>query len=328
MTRHAYEQVGAYLRSAAGVRRVGLARKLNRRAGSEPTRTATDPASAGRFPWKRYYRGWLPFMRSILAADVPLIWGRFRDENKPFFENTLRVYKGIEELIEGTIVVTPIPDTVICTLSAICLEDFNEVVGATALGLGFGAAKLLRCFYERVVTLRYLSLNPSEAETWMEYSHVNWKKLVKEDSNLDFAFMKTIEDNYNRVRPRFARGNTNKVLPNWTPKGVPDLASASSDILRSLYIRGFVAPTMHVHPTSLGMAFETKRSDEGGISLDLDTMGAEKGNALSLAHLLLIQVYETLNSYFKKGKAQDVDEFNRLLTATWPTVFQAEPAKP
>jgi hypothetical protein len=162
----------------------------------------------------------------------------------------------------------------------------------------------------------------------MDYSHVNWVKMVKEDSNLDAAFLKEMEDNFNRVKPKFTRGTKSKLQRNWTPKGVAELAAAGSDLLRQLYTRGFVVPSLHVHPTSLGLAFQTTHSDDGGISLNLQAMREDMRNALSLSHVLLIQVYEALNLYFKKGKESKIGEFNKLLAQTWPTVFSAEPAKP
>jgi len=51
-------------------------------------------------------------------------------------------------------------------------------------------------------------------------------------------------------------------------------------------------------------------------------------NALSMSHVLLIQVYEALNVYFKKEKESKVSEFNKLLATTWPSMFRAEPTKP
>ena len=244
------------------------------------------------------------------------------------FRNTAFVYEGITELVNGTTVITPIADSIVCTMSAICLEDFNEVIGAAGMGLGFAATKLTRCFYERVVTLKYLSMHPGEAEAWLDYSHVNWTKLTKEDCDLDAEFLKHIEDNFNRVKPRFTRGQKRKLQNNWTPKGVIDLANESSPLLRQLYMRGFVMPSIYVHPTSLGLSFETKHSDDGGISLNVETMREDLINSLSLSHLLLVQVFEIVNLYFKKGHELKVSEFNQRLSETWPMVFRAEPAPP
>jgi len=151
---------------------------------------------------------------------------------------------------------------------------------------------------------------------------------VKEDSNLDQALLDDIENNFNQVKPKFIRGRKNTLQTNWTPKGVAELAAgASSNLLRELYTRGFVVPSMYVHPTSLGLAFETQHSDNGGISLNLETMREDLRNALSMSHLLLVQVYEALNLYFKKGKELQVSEFNKALAKTWPMLFRAEPLK-
>jgi len=71
-------------------------------------------------------------------------------------------------------------DVVIFFLGRLAAEDFGEIVLLCANGYGFGATKLLRGMYERVVTARYLRLRPDEAEAFLVWGVVSEGKRAQE----------------------------------------------------------------------------------------------------------------------------------------------------
>src|SRR5712671_5104755 len=57
-------------------------------------------------------------------------------------------------------------DRVVFYLGRIAADDFNELLLLASNGWGFGALKILRGMYERVVTGAFISKNPSEARVF------------------------------------------------------------------------------------------------------------------------------------------------------------------
>lgn len=70
-------------------------------------------------------------------------------------------------------------DNIVNRLGRICAdEDFCEILLLCQNGYGFGGLKLLRGFYERIVTMAYISKNPNEAEAFISYNAIHeWKEL-------------------------------------------------------------------------------------------------------------------------------------------------------
>lgn len=70
-------------------------------------------------------------------------------------------------------------DRVVFYLGRVAVEDFVEIVVLSGNGLGFGAYKILRGMYERVVTAMYIAKHPAEARVFVESSAIMKRNYLK-----------------------------------------------------------------------------------------------------------------------------------------------------
>ena len=115
-----------------------------------------------------------------------------------------------------------------------------------AYGYGSGGNKLLRSFFERVITLSYLAKHPDETPDFIDYTSVHWNKLLMDARECHDAVSLTpeeigkIEAGYAAVRNRFLDASTNRVRGSWTKKATPQLANDIDINLRKLYFNAFL----------------------------------------------------------------------------------------
>ncbi|HEX4169911.1 MAG TPA: DUF5677 domain-containing protein [Bryobacteraceae bacterium] len=75
-------------------------------------------------------------------------------------------------------------DKIIFALSNQCIEECWEVLLLAANQYAFGATKLLRSLYERVVTTLYLGKYPEKSERFEEYGAIQDHRLLQHSKKL------------------------------------------------------------------------------------------------------------------------------------------------
>jgi hypothetical protein len=70
-------------------------------------------------------------------------------------------------------------DRVIFYLGRMAIDDFGEILTLAGNGRGFGAYKIVRGMYERVVTALYMEKNPAEARPFAESSAISKLNYLK-----------------------------------------------------------------------------------------------------------------------------------------------------
>ncbi len=63
-------------------------------------------------------------------------------------------------------------DRIIFYLGRMAVDDFGEILTLAGNGRGFGAYKIVRGMYERIVTALYMEKNPAEARSFAESSAI------------------------------------------------------------------------------------------------------------------------------------------------------------
>ena len=121
---------------------------------------------------------------------------------------------------------TPV-DPVIFYLGRLCIEDFNEILVLCANGYGYGASKLIRGMFERVLTGLYLHLHPDQAEDFLDFY---WISQRKEINNLKSAFGEMAID---ATTAKLSRKNT-RSSPNGLKLLRATIAKRSESITRGV----------------------------------------------------------------------------------------------
>lgn len=222
--------------------------------------------------------------------------------------------------------------TVVWLLSAACLKEFEELLLLCGNGYGTGATKLLRAFYERVITTTYLAQNQDKIQQFIDYSDIHWKKLLieAEDNHADFYISdearQRIEANYQTRKQDFEeevcpKCHKMRIQQSWTKAGVPTLAQKVAAPLRLLCFNAYLAPTFHLHTTFWGILNLSRKADTGGLSFLVEEVQNEAiQENLENAHLLLLQALETLHDSFGLNKNAEILAFGEQWKASWEKV--------
>ena len=139
---------------------------------------------------------------------------------KQSFEVALSKFKAIKQAIDQSVEAVfgrslemrSMADKVILSLGWVVVEDFREIYVLAEMCLGVGAMKLLRGLYERSVTASYLSLHAEEAQDFLDYWHIQHRKLRRHAESLaDLSELfptekaEELERNYERVKGQFTQ---------------------------------------------------------------------------------------------------------------------------
>jgi hypothetical protein len=106
-------------------------------------------------------------------------WEAFEKRNARFIERFPALDSALKvAFVREFTAMTP-AERAIHLLGRLCIEDFMELLCLAANGYGFGALKLLRGLYERVVTTSYLADNPDEADPFLNFRFVSRHKALQ-----------------------------------------------------------------------------------------------------------------------------------------------------
>jgi hypothetical protein len=203
-------------------------------------------------------------------------WQYFAQHHGPALDALTKAHKTCIDLLK---LAHPVgqEQAVIYMLAQCCLKEFEEILLLTGNGYGGGATKLLRSFYERVVTLSYLAKHPNKVQQFVDYTDIHWRKLLTEaekiHSKVDLTpeQIKTINENFEKSKERFTEvlckeHNKTRLQMSWTKKPVPDQASEISDPLRWRCFNAYLRPTFYLHSTFVGITWQTQKGEEGKLT--------------------------------------------------------------
>jgi hypothetical protein len=276
-----------------------------------PTTLATEevPDSLGYY-WQ---------MESFLCGDREASQ-RFYERNKPVIEVATDTHDLCYQMVK---LAQPKLDgqdkTMIWLLGASCLREFEEIVLLVGNGFGTGAIKLMRSFYERVVTMSYLATEDGakEIQKFIDYSAVHWHQMLVEAEEIHPAFeispeaRQKIVDDYEAAKERFKdekcptckrRGQIS-----WTRVTMKDMATKVGEDVRRVCHNAYLTPTFHLHTTHWGIVNECERSETGKLRFSGGKVQEDAAHeAFDQAYILLMQVMDVLDQYFELGMAEKI----------------------
>lgn len=258
----------------------------------------------------------------------------FREEWKVFFDKH-PLWPEKYKLLTSTLtkifireVTTISPaDRVVFHLGRLCVEDFNEIFLLCGNGYGIGSLKILRGLYERVVTLGYISDNPTQAEPFLEYHHIHKGKMLIHaeksfdlEKDIDAKELATAKENYKTYKDKFQEIDckickTEKTMFSWSKLDI--LSMAQKIGLDGLYFPGFFYPTLQAHATPTSLMTRMKVGKNGNISFDEGPQHQLASKSLITAHDLMISVLMIQNTYFKLNIDSEIEKRKNDFQEVW-----------
>lgn len=228
---------------------------------------------------------------------------------------------------------------VVFYLGRIAADDFGEVLVLAGNGYGFGAHKIVRGMFERVVTAMYIARNPSEARVFAEQSaidkHKLWERTVaafpemaKGASDEDLRFLRESSEAARKKRRASVCPRCKQSLPDspWTRKGIDAMAKEVDESLFRLYGQFYLEGTAQSHANSLGMERRLESLDSGGWTYK-ETSGDEGRFALNLGHILLLKMLRLQTDFFGLGLDNEIEKRADAYRSIWKPGAMASPAQ-
>ncbi|MGH9611794.1 MAG: DUF5677 domain-containing protein [Bryobacteraceae bacterium] len=223
-------------------------------------------------------------------------------------------------------------DRIVFLLGGLCLEDFLEICGISAIGYGLGGIKILRSLYERVVTVSYISLKPETAQDFFDFMPVQMMKIhrrAKEVYGTSWGVSpeteKTLREWSERVKGRFEeviceKCGTKRPTLSWSRNSLEALATyvekMTKKSTKSAYLSAAQLPNLFIHSNlaGAGRVWKDMRTVSSDFSADQLNF---RGAALSGAHALLCVLFDRQNQYFHLNLDQDIEERERDWYRAW-----------
>jgi len=233
------------------------------------------------------------------------------EEQKAFAEthaDFLKVLPKLQATIDRVFFRTSISrgpaDGVVYQLGRLCAEDFNEILLLCGNGYGIGGLKLLRGFYERVVTMAYISKNVGETDQFLGYYPIHKGKelihlkafLAGSSRNINEFIseeeISDIEQKHSDAKDKYE----NRFQ--WSKLDI--LSMAMKVGLEGLYFTCYYLPLQYTHPTfsSITRQLMTKKDAASDAIYDPAAQRDAVNLALQGAHCLMLQTLGTQNEFF------------------------------
>jgi hypothetical protein len=194
--------------------------------------------------------------------------------------------------------------------------------------------RVIRGFYERIVTMAYISKNPKEAEAFIDYNAIHkWKEIVHaEKAGIDikkYMSKSEIDDvkrQYNAVKDNY-QGHCKKCknpypLQSWSSLGIPSMAQKTDSDLPALYYVCYFLPTLHGHATLYSLEQRLNTAGESRTDYVISDRSAQRemvDTTLRNAHALMLTNLAIQNEFFELMLDEELKARLDDFIACWKT---------
>jgi hypothetical protein len=221
----------------------------------------------------------------------------FTNQYQTFFELVTNSSKALDSVFKQSV-----PDNreglTVFMLGKLCVDDFNEIVLLCGNGFGFGALKILRGMFEKVVDAKYLHIHPEEIDNFWDFYIVHLQKY-----GLDRVMKKTDtnwQNTVNKFKTRKRKSGSNRTQSSWTLKNLIDRAMEVG--LNEHITSAYYLPTEFIHTSVIQILSNLRVEPDGTITQEnhsLETNRNMADVALHMSYFLLLVVLETLIDHYK-----------------------------
>ncbi len=219
-------------------------------------------------------------------------------------------------------------DRVIFYLGRIAVDDFGELLILSGNGRGIGAYKILRGFYERIVTAAFIAKNPSEARAFVEDDSIQkwkvWQRAIEVMPEIKSRFsdeqINKLEQEYTAGKAKHKASRCNKcgqpkTQEAWTRVDLATMAKNTDANLAALYGACYVETTLHTHATVFGLQRRLRQTEEGHTFRESSEKEARL--AVLLGHNLILRLLGLQNEYFGLGMESEIQTRIDMFPKIW-----------
>jgi predicted DNA binding CopG/RHH family protein len=220
-------------------------------------------------------------------------------------------------------------DGIIFYLGRMAADDFGEILILAGNGRGFGAYKIVRGMYERIVTAFYIEQNPSESRIFAESSAITKLNYLKRTFKASPETKKRFSDEFMAAIERDAAAAQAKRKQSicskcnqpitqeaWTRVSLDVMARVAESALEVFYPQFYLEGTAQSHANMFGIERRLIRKKGGGITYK-DTSEKEARFALHLGHHLMVRLLGMQNEHFKLDLDDDIQKRIDGFVAVW-----------
>jgi hypothetical protein len=238
----------------------------------------------------------------------PEEWEDFRHRH-PRFEEVLPTLKAVLSLVFDRAFHASKPiESFVHLYGRMCMEEFYEILLMCGNGYGIGAQKILRGFWEKAVTLEYLSNNPKELDNFFDFHYIADYKLFNSVRNIvggDALSEQMVSENhagYEKVKARFEiddckKCGTKRVNHTWSKLDIVSM-SKKTRRLKELVNQAYYVPMRHTHSTANSFVQRIETTDDGGLAFNPDAQRELADSALRTSHFIVLEVLDIEQRFY------------------------------
>jgi hypothetical protein len=252
-----------------------------------------------------------------LISGFPEQWNNFAERHREFLNRFPHLMESLDLAFMKTIMPQSKIDLFMFAYGRFCSESFFEILLMCQNGYGYGAFKLLRSFYEQVVTLLYIQKNPDDLDNFYDYYYIfkhkqlgeliecDGEKVVRE-KGVDVDLVNKL---YENVREKFMITSCNKcsrkrLNHTWSKLDMVSM-SKKCGIDCHMIPHVYYHCLAQAHASAESLLDRIKWEPGKGLSFDGEAQTEESDKALRSAHRLILHVLQAQQEHFN---TQDLDE--------------------
>lgn len=263
------------------------------------------------------------YRRARFIAGRPIEWAAFERRHERFLKRYPLLRQAVALAFARTFKSANAIDPVVFYLGRVCADDFQEILLLCGNANGIAATKLLRGMFERLVTARYLHLNPSDVDNFLDYHPVAQGKLARAildtfKDQLSADLVKTLKaavEAGDTAKDKFMVPLCEKCVPptmklnyTWSKLDFVSMARKTGINIAALLVNSYYEPIVHAHATVASFATRLREGPDGSTWVfNIEPQRQESDKALMFAHNVLLRVLQVQRDHFK------LDELGTML---------------
>ena len=258
--------------------------------------------------------------------------GEFMKRNEKFMKHLPELHGLAEKVVLHTVESDEAAEGIIFFLNRLIVEEFMEVLVLASHDYGFGAKRLLRGMFERLLASLYIEMEPAQADLFLKFGEIQrlkYANLRKAHNGFEpyapeeYAKLKAFCDGIQDLFQEVLCKTCDKKRPGISWTKLNTVAMAEKVKLNAYYVDCFFEPTMLLHNTTLALNSRLQSKGDKAISFIEGPQPKAADSAMKFAHILLVITLNHHDDHFKRGYAEAIKGLYKMISDCWPSTTMA-----